>query len=132
MKIAFTNINYNNQRYANFSGRKPDLPTVSELAKRLEIQNSARNRPVPIQNLYKNSIDYLKGNLPKEKYVNDLDNILNNIYQSKNSASSLSEKIKLSQKENTFFENMFITFDNLNNKDISDEQLAKNISILIK
>ena len=105
---------------------------MNMLAKKLEAKNSVyANKSKPVADIYNNSINFLKGVLNKDDYVDKLKNSLEQIYKAKASLKVSRDKIKLSEKEKAFFENMFITFDNLENKNnITKEQLTNNLKLL--
>ena len=102
------------------------------LAQKLEAKNSVyAKKSKPVADIYNNSISFLKGVLNKDDYVDKLKNSLEQIYKAKDSLKVSRDRIKLSEKEKAFFENMFITFDNLENKNnITKEQLTNNLRIL--
>lgn len=120
------------QRYLSFGAK--GLNNVNIIAKKLELkQDVFEKRPEPVKDMYKNSIEFLKGNMKKDDYISKLNEILNKINNSRNVKNNFSQKINLSQKEETFFENMFITFDNLEDvSSLTKEQLAKSIFVLTK
>lgn len=135
MKIEVYNQSvYSNpyQKYASFGASR--LNNVNVIAKKLELKKDIfEKRPLPVQDMYKNSIEFLNGRMLKDDYVTKLNEILNKINNSRSLKNNSSQKINLSPKEETFFENMFITFDNLEDKaSLTKEQLAKSIAILTK
>lgn len=109
-----------------------NIDKMNMLAQKLEAKNSVyAKKSKPVADIYNNSISFLKGVLNKDDYVDKLKNSLEQIYKAKDSLKVSRDKIKLSEKEKAFFENMFITFDNLENKNnITKEQLTNNLRIL--
>ncbi len=124
---------FNNQ-YANIlSFTASSNVKMQKLAKKLENKKDIyMKKPLPVSDIYTNSVDYLKGYLKKEEYIKKLNNSIQQIYNSQNSVNSTGKKINLTEKEEAFFDNMFITFDSIENKNnISKEQIAENLSILV-
>ena len=109
-----------------------NIDKMNMLAQKLEAKNSVyAKKSKPVADIYNNSISFLKGVLNKDDYVDKLKNSLEQIYKAKDSLKVSRDRIKLSEKEKAFFENMFITFDNLENKNnITKEQLTNNLRIL--
>lgn len=135
MKVEIYNQSvYTNPCRRNVSFGAKFMNNINIIAKKLELKKDVfEKRPEPVKDMYKNSIDFLKGNMKKDDYISKLNEILNKINNSRSAKNNSSQKINLSQKEETFFENMFITFDNIEDMaNLTKEQLAKSISVLTK
>lgn len=131
--------NYTANVFSNPSYKEPcftakNYDKVSLVARKLELQKDIFEKKQPaVRDIYNNSIEFLKGNINKDIYISKLEETLNKIYNSRVYKSNSSQNIKLSKKEETFFENMFITFDTLEDKtSLTKEQLVKRIALLTK
>lgn len=120
------NYNYNNQQSFTAISKKK----LETLAKIIEDNNQDYTlKAKPVAEIYQNGLKFLKGEMPKNKYVKKLDSSLDKFYELRQRNSEQFEQ--LTEKERAFLNNASFSLETyFSRKKITKEQLANFLSIL--